>query len=90
MKASAASQSTQTFSIFRDSFEKLNKNINAEECISVGDKPPADHAAAKPLGMTTIWQKYGGWKKIVNDTPQYIDFEAKRIKDISRIVKELE
>lgn len=74
--------------------EKLNKGrkekIMFEECAMVGDKPPADHAAAKPLGITNIWFKYGHWKALITEKPAYIDFEADRLKEISKLMEKLD
>ncbi|MDP2749481.1 MAG: DUF371 domain-containing protein [Nanoarchaeota archaeon] len=75
--------------------DQLNKNrkdddlIKFEECISIGDKPPADLMPCKPLGITTIWFKYGRWKTIITEKPQYVDFEAKKLAEAGRIIEQL-
>lgn len=74
--------------------EHLNKGkkqneIKYEECISIGDKPPADLSLAKPLGITTIWFKYGKWKKIITEKPAYVDFEANTLPEVGRLIEQM-
>lgn len=69
---------------------KKGKEIEFEECISIGDKPPADHLAAKPLGITNLWVKYGRWKTVFKEKPAYVDFETKNLKEIGTLVKRLD
>jgi len=68
--------------------EKLG--VRAEECVMVGDKPHVDLVLAKPLGMTTVWIKYGHWVDRLKDAKlDYVDHSIKDLKELPDIMNEL-
>ena len=66
---------------FQVAFKKLN--LNANECLMVGDRPERDIKGAKKLGMLTCFAKYGNPKAKGPDA----DYEINDIKELLEIVE---
>lgn len=59
--------------------------LKPQECLMVGDWPEKDMVGAKACGMTTCWAQYGS-----RFAEAQRDFVLRDIKDIFKVLKELE
>ena len=66
---------------FKLAIEKLE--INASDCLFVGDNPEADIKGAKDAGMKTCLAAYGQWKK----SEQKADYTIEWFSELEKIVK---
>ena len=64
--------------------------VGASECVMVGDKPHVDLVLAKPLGMKTVWMKYGRWADVYKDAElDYVDHSITDLKELVSIMEGL-
>lgn len=70
-------------------YKKLleDMNINAKDCIYVGNDPRKDFLACKELGIKTVRIRQGDYKNITLDKVHEADCEIDDIKDLVNIIK---